>query len=285
MRGTASPRGIAALALLVVVSGLQAACSGGAPEASVPSVAPAAQASPPATDGIWTPAPGTSWQWQLTGAIDEGVDVEMYDIDLFTTPAATIRRLQGAGRTVVCYFSAGSHEDFRPDAARFPAALLGRGNGWDGERWLDIRAIDALAPIMLTRLDLAVSKGCDGVEPDNVDGYAEDNDTGFPLSAADQLAFNVWIAQGSQARGLSVGLKNDLDQIVELEPHFDWALNEQCAFHEECDALTPFVANGKAVFGVEYEGEPGRFCSVTNALDFDWLYKNPNLDAVRAACR
>ena len=32
------------------------------------------------------------------------------------------------------------------------------------------------------------SAGCDGVEPDNVDGYV--NDTGFDLTAGDQLDFN-----------------------------------------------------------------------------------------------
>lgn len=41
---------------------------------------------------------------------------------------------------------------------------------------------------MQARLDLAVQKGCDGVEPDNVDGYQ--NNSGFPLTAQDQLAYN-----------------------------------------------------------------------------------------------
>lgn len=238
---------------------------------------------PPPPSGLWQPTPGTSWQWQLSGSIDTSIDVEMYDIDLFDAPQAVIDELKAAGRVVICYFSAGSWEDWRPDAADFPAATQGRSNGWPGERWLDVRQLDALAPVMTQRLDLAVSKGCDGVEPDNVDGYA--NNTGFPLSSSDQLAFNRWLADRAHARGLSIGLKNDLDQIEELEPWFDWALNEQCFEFNECDLLLPFVRANKAVFGVEYKGNPADYCPRANALDYDWLVKDLDLGAPRQSCR
>ncbi len=232
----------------------------------------------------WQPSPGTSWQWQLSGPLDTTLDVQMYDIDLAETPTATIADLKNAGRTVICYFSAGSWEAYRDDATLFPESVLGSiMDGWPDERWLDIRQIDLLAPIMHARLDLAVSKGCDGVEPDNVDGYA--NDSGFPLSGTDQLAYNRWLAKAAHDRGLSIGLKNDLEQIPDLVADFDWALNEQCVEFEECDLLSPFVQAGKAVFGVEYEGEAAAFCPVVNALNFDWLHKRLDLDAWRVACR
>ena len=141
-------------------------------------------------------------------------------------PAATVAALHAAGRKVACYFSAGSFEDWRPDAAQFPAAVKGGGNGWPGERWLDIRRLDILMPIMEARLNLCKQKGFDSVDPDNVDGYT--NTTGFPLTAADQLAYNASIANAAHARGLTVALKNDLNQIPQLVPYFDWALNEQC---------------------------------------------------------
>lgn len=235
-------------------------------------------------DNIWQPAPGTSWQWQLSGNIDTSIDAQMYDIDLFDTPQAVIDELHGNGRTVICYFSAGSWEDWRDDAADFPPSVLGSPlEGWPGEKWLDIRQIDVLAPIMGVRLDTAVSKQCDGVEPDNVDGY--NNNTGFPLTSQDQLAYNRWLAVEAHARGLSIGLKNDLDQIPDLVDQFDWALNEQCYQYDECDLLLPFVQAGKAVFGVEYEGNPTEFCPYFNNLNFDWLQKNWDLDAWRIACR
>lgn len=238
-------------------------------------------APPPAA--IWQPAPGTSWQWQLTGTIDTSFDVQMYDIDLFDTPKSTIDTLHGQGRVVICYFSAGSWENWRPDAADFPANVKGNGNGWPGEKWLDIRNLTALSPIMQARLELAVDKGCDGVEPDNVDGYS--NNTGFPLSGNDQLTYNRWLADQAHARGLSVGLKNDVEQAAKLEPYFNWALNEQCFQYNECDQLLPFVQAGKAVFGVEYSGSLASFCPEANSMDFDWLKKNENLDARREVCR
>jgi hypothetical protein len=232
----------------------------------------------------WRPSPGTSWQWQLSGDLDLSYDVDMYDVDLFDTPAEIIAALQADGRVVICYFSAGSWEDWRPDAADFPAAVLGDTlEGWEDERWLDVRALAALAPILEARLDLAVAKGCNGVEPDNVDGYQ--NDSGFPLAGADQITFNRWLAEAAHARDLSVGLKNDLDQIPALVDWFDWALNEQCFQYDECDALLPFVQAGKAVFGVEYELDAEDFCDDANGMDLDWLVMTYDLDGGREACR
>lgn len=232
----------------------------------------------------WRPAPGTSWQWQLSGTIDTSQDVDMYDLDLFDAPEPVISLLKGAGRTVICYFSAGSWEEWRDDAGQFPSSVLGNTlAGWSDERWLDIRNRQALAPILSARLDLAVEKGCDGVEPDNVDAYQ--NNTGFPLTAGDQLAFNRWLAEQAHERGLSVGLKNDLDQIPELVSDFDWALNEACFEMEECEALLPFVQMGKAVFGVEYSLSIGEFCDQANAMNFDWLLKDLDLGPERTACR
>ena len=112
--------------------------------------------------------------------------------------------------------------------------MLGRGNGWPGERWLDIRRLSVLEPLMATRFDMCRDKGFDAVEPDNMDGYR--NSTGFPLTAHDQLAYNRLIAELAHERGLAVGLKNDLDQIPELVGDFDFAVNEECAEYDECAA-------------------------------------------------
>jgi len=250
-----------------------------APEPGAPDVAVSADAG-----SVWAAKPGTSWQWQLTGTIDTTLDVQMYDIDLFETPQATIDGLRAKGRAVICYFSAGSREDWRPDAAMFPAEAFGKGlDGWPGERWLDTRS-EAVRAIMKARLDRAVAKRCDGVEPDNVDGYS--NDTGFPLTAASQLDYNRFLAREAHARGLSVGLKNDLEQVPALLADFDWALNEQCLEFDECDTLTPFIKAGKAVFHVEYgaEAKAQTVCPKTKPLGFSTLIKKLNLDAWRVAC-
>jgi hypothetical protein len=242
--------------------------------APAPASAPAAR---------WTPTPGTSWQWQLSGAIDLSVDAALYDIDLFDATAATVAALHARGRHVVCYLDAGTYEPGRPDSGAFPASVRGAEvEGWPGERWLDIRRLDVLGPILERRLDLCREKGFDGVEPDNVDAYT--NSSGFPLSAADQLGFNRFVASAAHARGLSVGLKNDLDQAAALEPDFDWALSEQCYQYRECDALAPFARAGKAVLIAEYELEPAAFCAQARAAGYSAIRKRLDLDAWRQAC-
>lgn len=240
---------------------------------------------PPPPTGIWKPRPGTSWQWQLKGTVDTSFNVKMYDIDLFDTPQSVIDTLHAASRVVICYFSGGSFEDWRRDAASFPAAVKGKNlDGWPGERWLDVRS-STVRDIMRTRLDLARSKKCDGVEPDNVDGYT--NDSGFPLTSANQLDFNRFLAREAHARGLSIGLKNDLDQIPALVGDFDWALNEQCFEFDECDTQKPFIDAGKAVFNAEYSGaaSASRICPKANARNLDTLIKPLELTASRVACR
>jgi len=205
----------------------------------------------------------------------------MYDIDLFDNTAATITSLHSKGRAVICYFST-QYENWRSDAASFTSAVLGNNlDDWAGEKYVDIRST-VVRNIMTARLDMAVTKGCDGVEPDNVDGY--EASTGFPLTAADQISFNTFIATEAHARGLSVGLKNDLDQATTLQPSFDWALNEQCNQYDECDDLKTFVTNGKAVFGVEYQGSVSSFCPAMITDKFSWLLKDLDLDASVTQC-
>ena len=247
-------------------------------------------ATPPVTDpppvpqtGIWRPPPGTSWQWQLTGTINTSFDVDMYDIDLFDTPQSVIDKLHNDGRIVICYFSAGTFEDWRPDKNAFGSNLKGSPLGdWPGETWLDIRKIADLGPIMQARLDLAVSKKCDGAEPDNIDGYQNGN--GLGLTYNDQIVYNRWLASEAHSRGLSIGLKNDLNQVSDLIDDFDWAINEECYQYNECELLLPFVDAGKAVFGVEYQGRPARFCPKLNSMQFSWLKKGLNLGASSTDC-
>ncbi|MGW0330530.1 endo alpha-1,4 polygalactosaminidase [Streptomyces sp. NPDC003011] len=230
----------------------------------------------------WRPRPGLDWQWQLSGRLDTGVDVPVYDIDGFDQSAKTVAALHRDGRKVICYLSTGAWEDWRPDAGKFPASVIGRGNGWDGERWLDIRRTDVLEPLMAARVDMCRDKGFDAVEPDNMDGYR--NRTGFPLTSSDQLRYNRLIARLAHERGLAVGLKNDLDQIPRLVGDFDFAVNEQCAQYAECADLTPFVTAGKAVFHVEYELPTRRFCPDSRRLRLSSMLKKYELGVWRRAC-
>jgi hypothetical protein len=210
------------------------------------------------------------------------VNANVFDIDMFDNGARVVGALHRSGRRVMCYIDAGTWEKWRPDARRFPRSLLGRGNSWPGERWLDIRRLAALRPLMRARIDLCARRGFDAVEFDNVDGYA--NDTGFPLTGSDQLSYNTWLANAAHRRGLSVALKNDLGQVRTLLPYFDFALDEQCFQYRECGALRPFVAAGKAVFEVEYRLPVSRFCPKAGRLGFNSMRKHFTLGAWRRPC-
>jgi hypothetical protein len=230
----------------------------------------------------WRPKVGVKWQWQLEGKVSTTVNVPVYDIDLFTSSKKLVSSLHAKHRRVICYVDVGSWEDFRSDAKSFPASLLGHSNGWSGERWLDVRKISVLGPIMAKRLDQCKAKGFDAVEPDNVDGYA--NDTGFPITAAQQLKFNRYIARLAHARGLGVALKNDPDQAKQLVKDFDFALSEQCFEYDECDLYNPFIKAGKAVFEVEYNLPTSRFCTKARQMHFSSMRKRLLVATWRQGC-
>ncbi|MEX2546721.1 MAG: endo alpha-1,4 polygalactosaminidase [Chloroflexota bacterium] len=231
----------------------------------------------------WTPGHGTTWQVQFSGEIDLSVHADTFDLDMFDTPARRVRRLHSSGRHAVCYINAGAWENWRPDAGRYPSSVKGRDlDGWPGERWLDIRRLDVLAPILTGRLEICSEKGFDGVEFDNVDGYQ--NATGFDLSRSDQLAFNRWLAHAAHARGLAVGLKNALGIAQELEPDFDFAIVEQCFYFHECGLTKPFVDARKSVVVIEYALARGAFCEKAARLGISAMRKHRDLDAWRRPC-
>ena len=199
--------------------------------------------------------------------------------------------LHQQGRHAICYISVGSYEKWRPDASRFPRSVLGKAYvGWPGERWLDIRKIALLAPVMRARLDLCRAKGFDAVEPDNIDSYQTEGGTGFPLTANDQLRYNRWIAAEAHSRGLSIGLKNDADQADALAPQFDWALTEDCFQQGWCNQEQPFLAAHKAVFAAEYSDVTstdtftGTYCPRGTSQGYSPIYKNRDLGAFRMTC-
>ena len=231
----------------------------------------------------WSPGTRTTWQVQFSGRLNPSIDATAFDVDMFETSASGVAALQSKGHRVVCYINAGAWEDWRPDAARYPGGVKGRElDGWPGERWLDIRRLDVLGPILVDRLDLCAAKGFDGVEFDNVDGYS--NRTGFALSRADQLAFDKWLAARAHERGLAVGLKNTLELADELEPHFDFAILEQCFQYRECALAAPFVDAGKSVVDIEYSLGRDQFCRKAANLGIFAMRKRLSLDAWRRAC-
>jgi hypothetical protein len=138
----------------------------------------------------WQPPARPTFYWQLQGTLNTSVPASVYDVDGFETTAAEVAALHADGRHVVCYVDVGTAEDFRPDYSSFPSSVLGRKNGWPGERWLDIRQTQTVDPIMAARFRMCADKGFDAVEPDNMEAFS--NKSGFPITAAEQLSYNLW---------------------------------------------------------------------------------------------
>jgi hypothetical protein len=249
---------LAALATIVVLLVL-ATCVGAGVAAG------AGASSPRATTAVswWTPPQHLTWFWQLQGTVKNDKAVAAYDIDGFENEASEVAALHAQGKRVICYIDAGTAEKFRPDYGEFPAATLGRSNGWPGERWLDIRQLGAIEPIMAARFRMCREKGFDAVEPDNIEAFA--NKSGFEISPAQQLTYNEWIANEIHALGMAVLQKNDGEQSVQLQPYFDGALSEQCNQYKECGDFQPYLTAGKPVLNAEYRGKLAKFCPADDA--------------------
>jgi len=122
-------------------------------------------------------------------------------------------------------------------------------DGWAGEWWLNTNSAN-VRTIMTARVELAKTKGCDGVDPDNVDGYSNANGVGLTEdNAVDYLTF---LADTTHSRGLSIGLKNAGGLVGKTLPIMEWQVNEQCVQFEECNLFQPFIDAGKPVFHIEY---------------------------------
>lgn len=222
-----------------------------------------------------------SWHLQLNGAL-QTPDRQVYDIDLYDTPTQTISNLKAQGRIVICYFSAGTWEDWRSDAKLYPQAAIGRPlPDWPGERWLDYRRSD-VRMLLAKRLDLARSKGCNGVDPDNVDGYVNDN--GLGLTKVQQINFNRWLADEAHKRNLSVGLKNAVELLPQLAGHFDFAVNESCYRYEECSGYAAMRQEGTPIFIAEYRAYNAKLCSSAKASGFRLQFFNLDLTGTGKLC-
>ncbi|KAK9234179.1 glycoside hydrolase superfamily [Lipomyces kononenkoae] len=259
-----------------------------APSATAP---PATSESQTANETLkWQPEVGTTWQIELLYPLNNtSYDVDIYDIDLFDNDASVVSELQRRGRKVMCYFSAGSYENWRPDADQFESSDLGNTlDGWPNERWLNISATN-VRNIMLSRLDLAVANRCDGVDPDNVDGY--DNDNGLGLTQDDSIDYVNFLANATHSRNMSLGLKNAGAIIPKVIDNMQWSVNEQCVAYDECDIYAAFTRAGKPVFHIEYPkgdntndnkpvttAQKNAVCNNFDARNFSTVIKNMDLD-------
>jgi hypothetical protein len=254
----------------------------------------------PSTGGINVGITGTPF----TGG--SAVHPTVFDIDFQTDGACTggtilqenaaaVSAIHAAGGRAICYIDAGGAESFRPDYPQYAAfnancngCLFGKPiGGFRNEFWLNINNDLGQRTFILSeigkRVDRCVADGFDGVEMDVVDAYS--NRTGLTISPDTQLLFNTALANLAHSKGLTVALKNDVEQVPDLAPYFDYAINEQCEQYSECGNYTTYFAN-KAVFQVEYKLKLSNFCPPANAANRNAILKTFDLfDAPWTPCR
>ena len=246
---------------------------------------PAAESTP-----WWQPASGLTWQWQLDDQfVRPEKPVDAYDFDAEFTDSELVQALAGDGIRTICYVNVGSLESWRGDVSAFPARVIGNVYlGWEDERYLDIRQLDILAPIMEARITQCAAKGFDAIEPDNMDAW--DADTGFDLTLEDALRYATWLAEKAHAHGLAAAQKNAPELTPDLVSTYDFAITESCAEGNWCDAMTPYITEGKAVLAAEYTdvtSESGfrTMCGEPGLAGMSLIYKHRELDAWMMDCR
>jgi hypothetical protein len=143
--------------------------------------------------------------------------IKVYIIDASYNDARTTGAIRAKGGFPVCTFSAGAYEGWRADAANLTDAD-------HSGVWLDVRSANVRA-VMRARIAACKAAGFVAVVAGDADAYA-DLSNGVGLTAADQVDYNIFLAQEAHAAGLGVGLKNDVEQVAQLLPYFDFFVNE-----------------------------------------------------------
>lgn len=228
------------------------------PSSASPST-PSSSSSPAAPNGsVWKPRVGATWQIILRSTIDSSVgtltpDVEVWDIDVNEHPDDTVKKLHASNKKAICYFSAGSWENWRADKDKFAKADLGNVlDGWPNENWLNTASASVRA-IMSQRIADAASRGCDAIDPDNVDGYANNNGIGLTKEGA--VDYIKFLAKEARSHNMAIGLKNAAEIIDDVLDVVDFSVNEQCAQYGECATFAKFIKAGKPVFQIEYPND------------------------------
>lgn len=134
---------------------------------------------------------------------------------------------------------------------------------------------------MKARLDLAVEVGCDGVDPDNIDAWAQDGDdpTGFSLKSSDYVNYLTNLAKYAHSietkagNPLLVGQKNAPEIADQLVSVLDFAVLESCRGSTDsdkegepfCADFQSYVAAGKPVLQIEYPPSVSETGSVSSS--------------------
>jgi hypothetical protein len=211
------------------------------------------------------------WDWQIgrvtplqrTGRRA----VDLYDLDGFLTTRAQVHALHSTWKAAtlahpkaVCYLDL-AWEDYRPDASPgprgryFPAATLGHIYfGFPQERWVDLRQLDALRPMLDERLKMCARKGFDSVELDDIDSFDPPATTGFHLTPGDVQNFLADAFNEIHRLGMT-GLWKNSPYLSWWGRHYaDGAVVEECYVDHGCFSAS---VKGSRQYGITCTGLTG----------------------------
>ncbi|MBN8182925.1 endo alpha-1,4 polygalactosaminidase [Roseibium aggregatum] len=241
---------------------------------------------------FWAAAPafafsvGDSWDWQLTEPVDLDRNVRVLDLHPDLVTPDDLAALRQKGIRTICYVSIGTLENTSEDFIAFPDDVLGKTyEDWPDERFLDIRRLDVLLPIMKSRFEACKNEGFDAIEPDNMDVH--DNDSGFPITADDVVAYVARLAAIAHSLDLGIGQKNVPDLTADLINHMDFLIAESCFQDKWCDDVNAYVRAGKPIFDAEYTDRSIDFqeaCEFAAQQNIAMILKNRDLTSPVQTC-
>jgi hypothetical protein len=227
--------------------------------------------------------------------------------------STVVSQLHAANKYSICYVEAGAQQA-EPDSSHFAAADYGNDaqqyqmQGYAGEYWFDTRGFAAykygdansvltgaaanIAAGMAQRIAGCKAEGQDAIEPDDLDGYTNQSNSGaagggWGLTQQDASGYEQWLAYTAHSDGLAVFQKNDGANTATDEPYFDGMIIEECNHYDDpCtgasgDDANVYVSAHKPVLNAEYteDGEStAKFCSADESAGITGALFNVNLD-------
>ncbi len=191
------------------------------------------------------------WDWQIgLSTPRERIGrraVDIYDVDGFLTTRAEVQQIRTMWQAAtlhhpktVCYLDL-AWEDYRPDGSpitrggRFPSDTLGKiYYGYPEERWVDLRKLNALKPMLDARIHMCASKGFDAIELDDIDSFEPPSTTGFNLTPGDAQNLLAYVDNRIHRAGMTVLWKNTGLLSWWGRNYSDGAVVEECYAYSEC---------------------------------------------------
>lgn len=235
---------VAAAVMVVVFLAVVSSC------ASSPFAGTASKtANAPVGSAVRLPPAGGVPDYQLGEAYEPADDIDIVTRDRTARPVP--------GRYSICYINGfQTQPEQRP---RWDPDLLLVADGasivdpdWPDEVLLDTSTAEKrrrIAEVVGPWITGCARAGFDAVELDNLDSFTRSRGL---LSFSDNSALAARYVELAHQAGLAAGQKNvaERSQLLHDDIGFDFAIAEECAAFDECDAYT--TVYGSAVIAIEY---------------------------------